>query len=244
MKSLALLLFLVANAALYPSPARAQAYDRNTVSVSELAMPHKAVDAFNKGVQLLVKGDPQGSLAYFQKVIELAPDASYRPYHNLGLAYYRLGHFDAAEENFQKSIDVSKGAFAPSMFGLSMILYRRNDLRHAQALIERGLLLAPGSGLGKYCLGLIQFSLGRLSDAERSALDALRLDAAQTDAYLLLAHIHESVKNPEAVIANVQSYLKLSPNHDLQDDAQRLLQRAQHELTPLSAALAPQNRIK
>jgi tetratricopeptide (TPR) repeat protein len=240
MKVLALLLLLAAVAVLYPSVAQAQAYDNNTVSARELAIPHKATEAFSKGVQLLIKGDAQGSLPYFQKVIELAPDVSYRPYHNIGLAYYRLGQFDAAEEYFQKSIDLSKGSFAPSLFGLAMILYRRADLRHAQDLVERGLLITPGSGLGKYCLGLVQFSLGKLNDAERNALDALRLDAAQTDAYLLLAHIHERMQNPEAVIANVRSYFKLSPNRDLQADAERLLQHAQQtsaSVAPMAASL-------
>jgi tetratricopeptide (TPR) repeat protein len=240
MKVLALLFLLAAAAVVYPSVVNAQAYDNNTVSARELAMPHKAMDAFNKGVQLLIKGDCQGSLTYFLRVIELAPDASYRPYHNLGLVYYRLGQFDNAEEYFQKSIDLSKGAFSPSLFGLAMILYRRADLRHAQDLIERGLLVTPGSGLGKYCLGLVQFSLGKLNDAERNALDALRLDTAQTDAYLLLAHIHERLQNPQAVIANVQSYFKLSPNHDLQADAQGLLERAQQasaSAAPLAASL-------
>jgi len=237
MKALALFLLLAVVAVLYPSVAQSQAYDNNTVSARELAMPHKAIDAFNKGVQLLAKGDSQGSILYFQKVIELAPEVSY---HNLALAYYRLRQFDAAEEYFQKSIDLSKGAFAPSLFGLSMILYRRADLRHAQDLVERGLLITPGSGLGKYCLGLVQFSLGKLNDAERNALDALRYDAAQTDAYLLLAHIHERLQNPEAVIANVRSYFKLSPNHELQSDAQGLMQRAQQataSVAPMAAAL-------
>jgi tetratricopeptide (TPR) repeat protein len=240
MKVLALLFLLAIAALLYPSVANSQVYDNNTVSARELAMPHKAMDAFKKGVELLLKGNAQGSLACFQKVIQLAPEASFRPYHNLGLAYYRLGQFDNAAEYFQKSIDLSEGAFAPSLFGLSMILYRRGDFRRAQDLIERGLLVTPGSGLGKYCLGLVQFSLGKFNDAERNALDALRYDAAQIDAYLLLAHIHERLQNPQAVIANVQSYLKFSPNRDLQDDAQLLLERAHRAISsvaPLSASL-------
>jgi tetratricopeptide (TPR) repeat protein len=237
MKAVVLFLAIAVSVSIYPSPARAQSYDNNIISVGELSMPHKAIVAFNKGVQLLTKGDAQGSLAYFQKAIELSPNPCFRPYHNLGLAYYRLGRIDSAEENFQKSIDISRGNYAPSIFGMSMILYRQSELRQAEALIERGLQITPGSGLGKYCLGLVHFSLGRFVDAERNAMDALRLDAQQTDAYLLLAHIHEHLQNPEAVIADVQLYLKLSPNHDLEPDAQAMLQRAQHEMGPLAAAL-------
>jgi Tfp pilus assembly protein PilF len=73
----------------------------STVRVSELALPRKAERSFEKGTKLLLKGDAQGSLAYFLKAVDQAP-FSFRPYHNLALAYYSLGQFDAAGENFQK----------------------------------------------------------------------------------------------------------------------------------------------
>jgi tetratricopeptide (TPR) repeat protein len=239
MKLLAPAVLLAVNAVLVPSLSLAQTQPSGTatISVSELSMPQKAVNALNKGTALLMKGDAKGSLPYFKAVIELAPAASFRVYHNLALAYYRLDQLDAAEANFQKAIDISKGSFAPSLFAMSMVLYRRGDLHHAESIAENGLLLTPGSGVGKYCLGLIQYSLGRLNDAERNARSALQLDAAETDAYVLLGHIHERLQNPSAVIADVQSYLKLSASRDLQSDAEDLLRRARQNPAPLAAAL-------
>lgn len=219
------------------SPQNAPASRSNsTVSVDELAMPHKAARAFQKGAELLVKGDAQASLPYFQEAIKHAP-SSFRPYHNLGLAYYRLGQLDAAAQNFQKSIDLSKGAFAPSLFGLSMIFYRQADFPSAESLIRQGLLVAPGSGVGKYCLGLVQFSLGRTADSERSAREALALDPSETDAYVLLAHIHERLHDPAAVLNDVHSYLQRDPPGALQPDALDLLHRAQLNLSRLSASV-------
>lgn len=218
------------------SPQTTPAPRNSVVSVDELAMPRKAARAFQKGAELLVKGDAQGSLAYFQEAIKQAP-SSFRSYHNLGLAYYRLGQLDAATQNFQKSIDLSKGAFAPSLFGLSMIFYRQADLSSAESLIRQGLLVAPGSGVGKYCLGLVQYSLGRTLDAERSAREALTLDPNETDAYVLLAHIHERLHDPAAVLNDVHSYLQRDPNGALQPDALDLLHRAQLNLSRLSASL-------
>lgn len=146
------LLFRLRKSADNPNPR-----NDSVVSVQELAMPRKAVHAFEKGTQLLLKGDLEASLPYFRQVIELAP-STYRPYHNLGLALYRLGQFDAAADNFQKSIDLTNGGFAPSIFGLSMVLYRRSDFLPAESLIQRGLLVMPYSAVGRYCLGLVQFS--------------------------------------------------------------------------------------
>lgn len=205
------------------------------VSVQDLALPGKAVKAFMKGTELLTKGNAAASVEHFLKAIELAP-ACYRPYHNLALAYLRLGQLDAAAKNFQKSIDLTKSAFAPSLFGLSMILYKRADFADAKLLVDQGLADDPASTIGKYCLGLIQYSLGHLADSERSALDAMA-HGGESDAYILLAQIHERTNNPTAVLADVQSYLKLSPNGALRPSALELLHRAQLQLAPQSASL-------
>jgi len=185
--------------------------DDGVVSVHDLPLPHKAARAFEKGTELLVKGDAQGRLACFLKAVQEAP-ASYRPYHNLALAYYGVGQLDAAAQSFQKAIDLTSGTFAPSMFGLAAILYRRSEFGQAEKLIREGLLLQPGSGPGKYCLGLVQFSTGRITDAERSALDALTLDPRESDAYVLLAHVHEVQHNPTAELEDARNYLRFSPN--------------------------------
>ena len=223
-----------------PSPQNASSSptprNDSVVSVQELAMSRKATIAFEKGTHLLLKGDFGASLPYFHTVIEQAP-FYYRAYHNLGLALYRMGQLDAAMESFQKSIDLTGGGFAPSLFALSMILYRRADYPQAESLIRRGLVVAPDSAVGKYCLGLVQFSLGRVSEAERSALEALQLDPRQADALVLLAWVHERQHNPSAVVTDAQAYLKRDPHGAFHDDAIDLLHRAQQDISRLSASL-------
>jgi tetratricopeptide (TPR) repeat protein len=226
---------LFLSAILFSLSTSAQSPQNNIVSVQDLALSGKAAKAFLKGTDLLVKGDNAASVEQFLKAIELAP-SSYRPYHNLALAYLRLGKLDQAAADFQKSIDITKGAFAPSLFGLSMILYRRSEFLDAKLLAERGLDADPTSAVGKYCLGLIQFSLGHLPEAERSALDAIAR-GGQIDAYLLLAQIHERTNNPAAVLSDVQSYLKLAPSGTLRPEALTLLHHAQLQLNPQSASL-------
>lgn len=204
------------------------------VSVQDLAMSRKAMRAFEKGAARLAKGDPQGSIQYFHEAAERAP-SSYRPYHNLGLAYYQLAQFDEAIKNFQKAIDLSKGTFAPSLFGLSMIFYRGAEYQQAESLIEQGLYVAPRSAIGRYCLGLVQFSQGRTDEAERNAKEALRLDPRESDVYILLGHIHERRHDSSAVVNDVRAYFQLTRNRELQDDALGLLHRAQENGTPVAA---------
>jgi tetratricopeptide (TPR) repeat protein len=218
------------------SPKPETSADDAVVSVHDLPLPHKAARAFEKGTQLLLKGDAQGSLTYFLKAVEQAP-AAYRPYHNLALAYYNVGQLEAAEQNFQKAIDLTSGTFAPSMFGLAVILYRQSELARAEKLIREGLLLQPGSAPGKYCLGLVQFSMGRANDAEQSAREALALDPRETDAYVLLARIHEAKHDFTAELTDAQNYLKDSPSGVLRSAAGELMRHAQRELETRSAEL-------
>jgi len=120
-----------------------------------------------------------------------------------------------------------------------MILYQRAEFVQAEALAQRGLLVAPSSPIGKYCLGLVQFSLGQIPEAQLSTLDAIRLDPAQADVdvYVLLARIHERLNEPNAVVADVGTYYKRSRKRSLQAEAQTLLERAQQNPGHVSAAI-------
>lgn len=201
----------------------------SVVSVQELRMSGKADSAFAKGARKLQKGDAQGSLAFFQRALAKDP-GYYRAYHDLGLAHYQLGETAQAEEDFQKSIDLTNGGYAPSLFALAMILCQRQDFQQAERLIEAGLADDPGSSMGKYFLGLVQFAQNRTAEAEKSAHEALWRNANQADAHVLLAKIHERNHNPYAVVAEASAYLKLDPHGPLEEQARQLIKGGQQEL--------------
>jgi len=207
----------------------------SVVSIQELRMSEKAESAFAKGTRLLQQGNVEASLPYFQRAITKEPDY-YQAYHNLGLAHYRLGETARAKEAFQKSIDLAKGGFAPSQFALAMILCEKQEFQRAEKVIENGLAMDPGSAVGKYFLGVVQFALNRNDEAEKSAHDALWRNAGQADAHILLAKIHERKHNPAAALVDVASYLRLDPHGPLENEAHELLQRAQREISPSVSA--------
>jgi len=196
----------------------------SVVSVQELRGSGKAESAFAKGTQMLQQGDAQGSLAYFQRTLATDP-SYYRAYHNLGLAHYQLGHMGQAEGDFQKSIELSNGGYAPSQFALAMVLCEKQEFREAERLLQNGLTMEPGSAIGKYFLGVVQFALNRIAEAEKSAQEALWRNANQAEAYILLAKIHERNHNPYAVMAEVAAYLKLDPHGPLEVHLQALADR-------------------
>ena len=188
----------------------------------QFAMSPKAARALEKGTVLLLKNNPQASIPYFQTAIALAPD-SFHAYHNVAIAHYRVGDVEDAEQEFQKSIELSKGSYAPSLFGLSMILYQRAEFQQAESLIQRGLLVTPSSPV----------------------LDSVRLDPAQADGdvYLLLARIHERQNDSKAVVADVHTYFRFTRRRTLQADAQTLLERAEQNLRQPSTGLEAQRAV-
>jgi len=148
----------------------------------------------------------------------------------LGLAYLQLGETARAAEDFQKSIDLTNGGYAPSEFAMAIILCQRQEFQQAERLIQNGLAMDPGSALGKYFLGLVQLALNQPAEAEKSAREALWRSANQAEVHILLAKILEVRHNPRAAMAEVALYLKLDPHGPLEAEATELRLRAQHEL--------------
>jgi len=155
------------------------------VSVHEL----KGQKAFDKGSHLLLKGDTAASVPYLQQAVAEYPE-HYKAFYDLGVAQLRLGQTAEAEHAFQKSIDLTSGSFAPPQFGMGAILCQKQDFVHAEQVLQRGLELEPGSALGKFYLGMAQFELNRLVEAERNVRQALVRDAKLPGARILLERIH------------------------------------------------------
>jgi tetratricopeptide (TPR) repeat protein len=212
------------------SSAPAASMSEYVVSVQELKMSGKARKGFDKGTRLLQKGDAAGSLPFFHQAIAEYP-GHYKAYYNLGVAHYRLGHIADAEQAFQKSIDLTGGAYGPSQFAMGMVLCQERDFHQAETVIMRGLDVDPGSATGKYFLGWAQFALNRLVDAEKSVQQALLRKASFAEAYFLLARIHQRQNNSPAVVQDLNAYLKLDPTNPGNAQARALLEKTQQAMS-------------
>lgn len=212
--------------------------NEDIVSVQELRMSGKGRKAFEKGAALLGKGDAAASLAYFDQAIAEFP-GFYKAYHNLGIAHFRLGHTVEAEQAFQKSISLTGGGYAPPEFGMGMVLCEKQELEKAETVIQRGLDLEPGSATGKYFLGLAQFGLNRLVEAERSLRQALSRRANFAEAYLLLAKIHQRQNNSPALAEDLQAYLKLDRHSRDSKQVRALLEQTQQTSNQQASSAHP-----
>src|ERR1700736_5559426 len=220
--------------------ARAAATPKNEyiVSVQELRMSDKGRKAFEKGVALLGKGDAAASLAYFDRAIAEFPGV-YQAHYDLGIAHFRLGHTVEAEQAFQESINLTGGGYAPPEFGMGMVLCEKQELEKAEVVIQRGLDLEPGSASGKYFLGLAQFGLNHLVEAERTVRQALLRRADFPQAYFLLAKIHQRQNNSPALVEDLQAYLKLDRHSRDSKQVRALLEQTQQTRNQQASSAHP-----
>jgi tetratricopeptide (TPR) repeat protein len=211
--------FLISSATLYSTSICLAQSDVNAkqgkylVSVQDLKMAGKGRAAFNKGSQILDKGDAAASIPYFQQAIAEYPE-HYLAYYNLGVAHFKLAHQTEAEQAFQKAIDLTKGNLAAAQVGLGAILCQKSDFSQAATLLQRAVDLDPSSAVGRYYLGLAQFGLNRLIEAERAMEQALLRNANFAQAYLLLAQIHQRQHNLPGMLADLEAYIKIEPGKE------------------------------
>jgi len=189
-------------------PIRQSSY---TVSVRELKIPAKAHNEFEKGLERVAKNDPAGSLRHFQKATQMFP-GYFEAYYNLAVAEMTLRHTGEAMQDFQTSIDLSGGRYAPAEFGYGYLLCQEGRPDEAEKMVRRGLEVEDAAPEGYVILGEALKQLNRLDEAEKSAHEALLRNPNYAGAYLVLSDIAERRGDYHADIQNLDIYLRLQPN--------------------------------
>ncbi len=183
-----------------------------SVSAHELSMPAKARDLMSAGKKkLYTDKNAQGALEDFQSAIAAAPEY-YEAYYQVGMAYISLGKRDDAETSFRKSIELSSDKYCEADVGLGTLLLDRLDFAQGEKTIRRGVELNPDNWLGQYELGRALLSQDRLAEALKSADQAKSLAPSAAIVYRLLSNIHLRQKDYPALLADIDTYIKLDPN--------------------------------
>ncbi len=200
-----------------------------TVSARLLRIPHKAKDAYAKGVaELYDRKSPQASLPYFQLALKEAPEF-YEAYFQTGVAYRTLGQNEQAEAAFRKTLELSKGQFLGTRFRLASVLVDLRKYSEAESMAREGLASRPNSWLGNFELGRALVGLGRPAEAEKSVRKALELNPGLAKGYLLLANIHIALKDPADVVKDLDDYLRVDPKGPQSDHARRVREQMQQQ---------------
>ena len=209
---------------------------RNSVSVHILSMPTDARAAYDSGRQKLYHDkEPEGAVEQFQKAVAAAP-SFYEAYEQLGVAYLQLAKPDDAEKALRKSIQLSEDKYAPADFDLGSMEMNQRQFSEGEKIVRHGLELDPTAWLGHYELGRALFYEKRVDDALKSAEQARALEPNAPVLYRLLVLIHMSQHNNTAVLADLDTYIKLDPDSSLGVRAKELREQVARSMAPTPAA--------
>ncbi len=202
---------LVAVASDKPSAMAAAAVPAPVVSARELGLPQGAQDALHQGLDALFKKhDAAASLPFFQKVSVMAPDFYEAAYYQ-GVALMELGRKKEAEDAYRSSASLSDDKFPEADFALAAILTDQNQYPEAEKLVRAGLQMAPDAWNGQLELARVLAATGRFAEAEQAALAVRKTKPDFARIYLLLANIHHQQAKNEAVLDDLNTYLKMFP---------------------------------
>jgi Flp pilus assembly protein TadD len=218
----------------------------NTVSARELSIPHKAHDQMQKGLALLYgKSDYQGSLKPFEEATREYPEY-YEAYAQMGVAYMKLADPANSEKAFQKSVEVSHEKYQDGYLGLAELSLNGHRFADAETSARKAVEIDPNSWRAQSQLARALVELHRASEAEPSALTAVKLKADNPTLYLVLANIHMQLQNDRAQLDDLNNYLKLAPAGSFaeqarqqRDQLQQFLSTSQSSPTTSSPAAKP-----
>ena len=113
---------------------------------------------------------------------------------------------------FSKSIEMSKNTYGEPIIGMGTLLLDKADNKGGEKVIRRGLELSPNFWLGYYELGRACLAENNLADAKKAGEQARSLMPHAAIIYRLLANIHMREKDYPALLADIDTYLKIDPN--------------------------------
>jgi tetratricopeptide (TPR) repeat protein len=194
------------------SPAKQEAPSGASVSAHELSMPQKARDLVYSGKQKVFYGrNLDAGLTDFQNAVALAP-GYYEAYYQIGMTYLELSKREDAENNFRKSIELSKDTYGEPVIGMGTILLDKTDVAGGEKLIRHGLELSPNFWLGYYELGRACLAENHIAEAKKAGEQARSLMPNAAIVYRLLANVYMREKDYSALLADLDAYLKIDPD--------------------------------
>ncbi len=181
------------------------------VSARELAIPAEAREEYGKAeAQLREKKDVGRAVSHLKNAVKAYPEY-YEAHQLLGVAYMEQKKQKEAEEAFRASIAASKENYGPAYVGLASLLCDMQKFAEAEPLARRAVELDEKQWQGHYEAARASLGLGRAEQAEASAKRAVEINAEFARGYLLLAKIHQALKEYAAMLADVDEFLRREP---------------------------------
>jgi len=137
-------------------------------------------------------------------------DGTWRAHMNYGLALEDQGRSDDAFEQFKKAVELFPGAYSHINLGLAYI--RRDDFQEGLFHLRQAVELWPDLPEAHLYLAYGLEKNGRIQDAEKEYLWAIRLRANYLKGYRLLGEFYERQGKPRDARQAYQKLVELDPS--------------------------------
>ncbi len=184
---------------------------RPSVINAELAkIPKRALDMFNKAVELAKTGETSEAIHQLQGAIAEYPEFMLA-YNEMGVLYMKRNELQKADDSLQAAIKIEPKAFMPQM-NRGIVLVMQKRYAEAEVVLREVVKVKKDLAVGHYFLGQAVANLGNFDEAEKELLKAIELGGDEMkEAHRLLAIIYSSRGDKTNTITQLETYLRLVP---------------------------------
>jgi len=173
---------------------------------------------FDKAMKQINDNELTKAVATLRSIIEADPK-DHQSWNELGLVYFVLKDFNAAENSFAKATEV-KPEYITAFVNLGRVLLAQKKIEAAIAALHSGLQKDPKSALANYFIGEAYFAARKEAIAVEHMKAALKLDpVGMANAHLRLASVYNVAGRKDLAAIEYNEFLKKKPEYP---DGQRL----------------------
>jgi tetratricopeptide (TPR) repeat protein len=200
-----------------------------TVSVSDLKVPKKASQEFDKATASIAKQEWQKAIDQLNKAVALCP-AYAEAYNNLGVVYARLGDSGKEREALQKAI-AANDHFAPAFVNLARMEMKEQNFPAAEADLTKATAFDPTDPRSLTLLAQVQLLDHHYQDAIASAgkVHAMAHDSYATVHYIA-ARACERLNRLSDAVSELKLFLSEEPSGERASAARQEMAAIQKQL--------------
>ena len=195
----------VLNADLANVPAHALAFYQKALEKSQAGKSLEAIDLLDKAIAEY----PQFAVAFTE----------------LGVQYQRLNKLDKAEESLKSALQITPESYS-ALVNYGIVLVRLKRFAEAESELRLALKQKEQSAVAHFYLGRALAYLGKFDDAKKELNVAIDLGGDEMkEAHRYLAGVYNALGDKQRAIAELETYLRLSPKSEDADQIRELIRK-------------------
>ena len=180
------------------------------INVKNAAVPKKALEYYEKALELSMAGDNKGAIAQLKLAIAKYP-AFMLAYTEIGVQYLKLNQLEIADEALQAALKIKPDAYEP-LVNRGIVLFRSNRFSEAETHLRAALKAKDQSAVAHFYLGRTLMSLKQYDEAEKEFNSAITIDGDEMkEAHRMLASMFLEREDYKRALIELETYLKLAP---------------------------------